>query len=159
MKEFSALGSGYKVAIRDLEIRGAGNLLGGEQHGALISVSFDLYCSLLAQTLAPHFLFWWGGGRGGKSVIYCTVFSVRDLKGRKTTMSDFTISPVRPTTDADYQIAIDDVFAEIDHIQARISIDQAHIQRLKAESDLIIAETAAIKAQTEARLDQLERMF
>ena len=52
MKEFSALGSGYKVAMRDLEIRGAGNLLGGEQHGALISVGFDLYCSLLAQAVA-----------------------------------------------------------------------------------------------------------
>lgn len=52
MKEFSALGSGYKVAMRDLEIRGAGNLLGGEQHGAMISVGFDLYCSLLAQAVA-----------------------------------------------------------------------------------------------------------
>jgi len=52
MKEFPALGSGYKVAMRDLEIRGAGNLLGGEQHGALISVGFDLYCSLLSQAVS-----------------------------------------------------------------------------------------------------------
>jgi len=121
-----------------------------------LSEQGDSIISREAQKFAPLFLFWQSGG---KSVIYCIVFSVRDLKGRKTTMSDFTISPVRPTTDADYQIAIDDVFAEIDRIQAKISIDQAHIQRLKAESDLIIAETAAIKAQTEARLDQLERMF
>jgi transcription-repair coupling factor (superfamily II helicase) len=51
IKEFSALGSGYKVAMRDLEIRGAGNLLGAEQHGAMVSVGFDLYCKLLAQAV------------------------------------------------------------------------------------------------------------
>ena len=51
MKEFSALGSGYKVAMRDLEIRGAGNLLGAEQHGAMVSVGFDLYTQLLAQAV------------------------------------------------------------------------------------------------------------
>ncbi len=51
MREFSALGSGYKVAMRDLEIRGVGNLLGAEQHGAMIGVGFDLYCKLLAQAV------------------------------------------------------------------------------------------------------------
>jgi transcription-repair coupling factor (superfamily II helicase) len=51
MREFSALGSGYKVAMRDLEIRGAGNLLGAEQSGAMISVGFDLYTRLLAQAV------------------------------------------------------------------------------------------------------------
>ena len=51
MREFSALGSGYKVAMRDLEIRGAGNLLGAEQSGAMISVGFDLYTKLLAQAV------------------------------------------------------------------------------------------------------------
>ena len=51
MREFSALGSGYKVAMRDLEIRGAGNLLGAEQHGAMVNVGFDLYCKLLAQAV------------------------------------------------------------------------------------------------------------
>ena len=51
MKEFSALGSGYKVAMRDMEIRGAGNLLGAEQHGAMVSVGFDLYFQLLSQAV------------------------------------------------------------------------------------------------------------
>ncbi len=51
MREFSALGSGSKVAMRDLEIRGAGNLLGGQQHGSMISVGFDLYTQLLAQAV------------------------------------------------------------------------------------------------------------
>ncbi|MEI7833093.1 MAG: transcription-repair coupling factor, partial [bacterium] len=47
MKEFSALGSGYKVAMRDLEIRGAGDLLGAEQSGVLTAVGFDLYVQML----------------------------------------------------------------------------------------------------------------
>jgi transcription-repair coupling factor (superfamily II helicase) len=51
IREFSALGTGYKVALRDLEIRGAGNLLGAEQSGAMLSVGFDLYCQLLSQAV------------------------------------------------------------------------------------------------------------
>ena len=51
MREFSALGSGFKVAMRDLEIRGMGNLLGAQQHGAMVNVGFDLYCQLLAQAV------------------------------------------------------------------------------------------------------------
>lgn len=47
IKEFSTLGSGYQIAIRDMEIRGVGNLLGQEQHGHMVSVGFDLYCQLL----------------------------------------------------------------------------------------------------------------
>ncbi len=47
LKEFSSLGSGYKIALRDLEIRGAGNLLGAEQSGVLTAVGFDLYCQML----------------------------------------------------------------------------------------------------------------
>ena len=47
LKEFSMLGAGYKVALRDLEIRGAGNLLGSEQSGVLAAVGYDLYCQML----------------------------------------------------------------------------------------------------------------
>ena len=47
MKEFAQLGSGFKIAMRDLEIRGAGNLLGAEQHGNISSVGFEMYCQLL----------------------------------------------------------------------------------------------------------------
>jgi transcription-repair coupling factor (superfamily II helicase) len=45
--EFTELGSGLKIALRDLEIRGAGNLLGPEQHGHMASVGFELYCQIL----------------------------------------------------------------------------------------------------------------
>ncbi len=52
VKEFTALGSGYQIALRDLEIRGAGNLLGAQQSGALSAVGFDMYCRLLAQAVS-----------------------------------------------------------------------------------------------------------
>lgn len=51
LKEFSDLGSGYKIAMRDLELRGAGNLLGAEQHGMVAAVGFDLYTQLLEQAI------------------------------------------------------------------------------------------------------------
>ncbi len=51
IREFSDLGTGFRVAALDLEIRGAGNLLGGEQSGQIDTVGFDLYCSLLEQAV------------------------------------------------------------------------------------------------------------
>ncbi|MHB0936739.1 MAG: transcription-repair coupling factor [Armatimonadota bacterium] len=51
MKEFASLGSGYKVALRDLEIRGAGDLLGAEQSGVLAAVGYDLYCQMLEEAV------------------------------------------------------------------------------------------------------------
>ncbi len=52
LEEFQALGSGYHIAMRDLEIRGAGNLLGEQQHGHMEAIGFDLYCRLLEETVA-----------------------------------------------------------------------------------------------------------
>jgi transcription-repair coupling factor (superfamily II helicase) len=52
IKQYSTLGSGFKVAMRDLEIRGAGNLLGAQQSGHITAVGFDLYCQLLKQSVA-----------------------------------------------------------------------------------------------------------
>lgn len=49
--EFTELGSGFKIALRDLEIRGAGNILGPEQHGHMEKVGYDMYCKLLNQTV------------------------------------------------------------------------------------------------------------
>ena len=51
VREFSDLGSGYKIALRDLELRGAGNLLGAEQSGMVMAVGFDLYMQLLESTV------------------------------------------------------------------------------------------------------------
>ena len=47
IEEFTELGAGFKIALRDLEIRGAGNILGAEQSGHIESVGYELYCSLL----------------------------------------------------------------------------------------------------------------
>jgi transcription-repair coupling factor (superfamily II helicase) len=52
LKQFSTLGSGFKIAMRDLEIRGAGNLLGAEQSGHITAIGFELYCQLLKQSIA-----------------------------------------------------------------------------------------------------------
>ena len=51
IKEFTEFGSGFKIAMRDLEIRGAGNVLGGEQHGHMDAVGYDLYMKILEETV------------------------------------------------------------------------------------------------------------
>ena len=51
IREFTELGSGFKIAMRDLEIRGAGNLLGEQQHGHMQAVGYDLYCKMLNEAV------------------------------------------------------------------------------------------------------------
>lgn len=51
IKEFTELGSGFKIAMRDLEIRGAGNILGTSQHGHMEAVGYDLYCKMLNEAV------------------------------------------------------------------------------------------------------------
>ena len=51
IKDFTNLGSGYQIALRDIEIRGVGNILGTRQHGQMINVGFDTYCQLLEETI------------------------------------------------------------------------------------------------------------
>ena len=51
IREFSELGAGFRIAALDLELRGAGNLLGGQQHGHIESIGFDLYCQMLERTM------------------------------------------------------------------------------------------------------------
>ena len=52
IKEFTEFGAGFKVAMRDLEIRGAGNLLGGEQHGNMSSIGYDLYVKMISEAVS-----------------------------------------------------------------------------------------------------------
>lgn len=54
IKEFTELGSGFKIAMRDLSIRGAGNLLGAEQHGFIASVGFEMYSQMLAEEMTKR---------------------------------------------------------------------------------------------------------
>ena len=51
IRDFTELGAGFKIAMRDLEIRGAGNLLGAEQHGPITGIGFAAYCEMLEQTI------------------------------------------------------------------------------------------------------------
>ena len=51
IREFSTLGSGYQIALRDIEIRGVGNILGTKQHGQMVNVGFDTYCQLLEEAV------------------------------------------------------------------------------------------------------------
>ena len=51
IKEFTEFGSGFKIALRDLEIRGAGNILGPEQHGHMAAVGYEMYCKLLDESV------------------------------------------------------------------------------------------------------------
>lgn len=52
IKDFTEFGSGFKIALRDLEIRGAGNVIGAQQHGFMDSVGYDMYCKLLEEAVA-----------------------------------------------------------------------------------------------------------
>jgi len=54
IKKFQELGSGFKLAMEDLELRGAGNILGTEQHGYIYSVGFDMYCRLLKSAIGKY---------------------------------------------------------------------------------------------------------
>ncbi len=51
LRDFTELGSGFKIAMRDLEIRGAGNMMGSSQHGHMATVGYDLYCRMLEDTI------------------------------------------------------------------------------------------------------------
>lgn len=54
MREFTQFGSGFRIAMRDLEIRGAGSILGGRQHGHMESVGYDMYIRLLTEAIAEE---------------------------------------------------------------------------------------------------------
>ena len=54
MKEFTKFGSGFKIAMRDLQIRGAGNLLGANQHGHFANVGYEMYCRMLQEAVADE---------------------------------------------------------------------------------------------------------
>ena len=57
IREYTDLGSGFKIAMRDLELRGAGNLLGAEQHGHMNAVGYDLYCKMLSEAVSFNIVF------------------------------------------------------------------------------------------------------
>lgn len=67
IREFTEFGSGFKIAMRDLEIRGAGNVLGGEQHGHMESVGYDMYIRMLNDAISAE------KGEATKPELECTI--------------------------------------------------------------------------------------
>ncbi len=67
LRDFTEFGAGFKIAMRDLEIRGAGNILGAQQHGHLMSVGYEMYMRLLSEAILEE------KGEAPKDVVECTV--------------------------------------------------------------------------------------
>ena len=67
IRKFTEFGSGFRIAMRDLEIRGAGSILGGEQHGHMESVGYDMYLKLLSDAIAEE------KGETAEAELECTV--------------------------------------------------------------------------------------
>ena len=68
IKQFTEFGSGFKIALRDLQIRGAGSILGGEQHGNMEAVGYDMYLKLLSEAIGRE-----NGGEPAEDLTECTV--------------------------------------------------------------------------------------
>ena len=107
IKEFTTLGSGYRIAMRDVEIRGVGNILGTKQHGHMINVGFDTYCQLLEETVQEL------KGEGVKTVkpaivdINVTAFIPDEWVGSKEQkMIEYKrLADVRNETELDYIVS------------------------------------------------------
>ncbi len=96
LREYTEFGAGFKVALRDLEIRGAGNLLGSEQHGHIESVGYELYMRLLNEAILDE-----KGEESAPKPIECTV----DL-GRNAYLPESYIASVPQRIDAYKKIAL-----------------------------------------------------
>ena len=107
IKEFTDLGSGFKIAMRDLEIRGAGNLLGMRQHGHMEAVGYDLYCKMLNE-------------------------AVKNIKGEPVSMVDFTTAV---DMDVDAYIPASYIVNEVQKLDIYKRI--AGIETLKERDDML----------------------
>lgn len=101
LEQFNELGSGFQISMRDLDIRGAGNILGGEQSGFIAEIGFEMYQKILAEAI-----------RELKSTDFKDVFK-EELERKKDFVSDLTI-------DTDLEILIPDNYVE--NITERLSL-------------------------------------
>jgi transcription-repair coupling factor (superfamily II helicase) len=139
IRQYTALGSGFKIAMRDLEIRGAGNLLGTKQSGHIAAVGFDLYCKLLRQ-------------------------SVDRLKGRVTPQRNETILKIDCVSLTETEHRRDGVFQALSpknstqnlttSIPAYLSAEFIHETKLRVHAYRELAECL-----TEKELDELEKSW
>ncbi|XZF14493.1 transcription-repair coupling factor [Chitinophagaceae bacterium MMS25-I14] len=116
LEQFSELGSGFQIAMRDLDIRGAGNLLGGEQSGFITDIGFEMYQKILAEAM-----------RELKTSDFKDVFK-EELERKKDFVSDCTI-------DTDLEILIPDSYVE--SITERLSL-YTQLDDIDSEEELDI---------------------
>jgi transcription-repair coupling factor (superfamily II helicase) len=147
IREFTHLGSGLQVAMRDLEIRGAGNLLGAAQSGFIGAVGFETYCELLAQAIAQR--------RGRKADVEVRREAVIDVKIDAFIPNDF-IPQVSQKIAAYQQLAAARSEAEVDELSAglrdRFGPLPAPLENLVAVTKL--RATALAKGVTRVVLDE-----
>ncbi|MBV8531025.1 MAG: transcription-repair coupling factor, partial [Candidatus Eremiobacteraeota bacterium] len=111
IREFAHLGSGLQIAMRDLEIRGAGNLLGSAQSGFIASVGFDTYCELLAEAIAQR--------RGTPDALEREPEAVIDVKVNAFIPNDY-ISQVSQKIAVYQQLAKARTSEEVEEIEAGV---------------------------------------
>jgi len=159
IKEFSDLGSGFRVAALDLEIRGAGNLLGGEQSGQIDTVGFELYMKLLEQTVREL------KGEDIEDDVRATVNLRVDLKIEESYVPDMNqrLSLYRSVAAARSQEEIDDVlegahdrYGQLpdsvlnlaDYGRIRVMADKLGIDTIDREGRIVV-----LKFRPQAKLD------
>ncbi len=114
LEQFNELGSGFQIAMRDLDIRGAGNLLGGEQSGFIAEIGFEMYHKILNEAI-----------RELKTTDFKDVFS-EEMERKKDFVSDCTI-------DTDLEILIPDTYVE--NITERLSL-YTQLDNLEEEEEI-----------------------
>ncbi|MDB6128424.1 MAG: transcription-repair coupling factor, partial [Verrucomicrobia bacterium] len=147
MRQHNQLGAGFRIAMRDLELRGAGNLLGAEQSGHIVGVGFELYCQLLRQSVARL--------KGDKTAaairanVKLDFVSIGEGSGRPGA------GPKGRHEDSYTAIKdAEDQGAEIESIQARIPLNYIGETRLRIDfyRRLALADTPAALKQIESDL-------
>jgi transcription-repair coupling factor (superfamily II helicase) len=159
IREFSDLGSGFRVAALDLEIRGAGNLLGGEQSGHIEAVGFDMYMKLLEQTIKEL------KGEEIEDDVRANVNLKIDLRVEETYIPDMNqrltvyrrMAAVRTEQELDkfmdeirdrYGPPPDSVMNLAEYAAIRVLSDRLRVESLDRE-----AQTVVLKFRPDARLD------
>ena len=162
IKEFSDLGSGFRVAALDLEIRGAGNLLGGEQSGQIDTVGFELYMKLLEQTVREL------KGEDIEDDVRATVNLRVDLKIEESYVPDMNqrLSLYRSVAAARSQGEIDDIlegahdrYGELpdsvlnlaDYGRIRVMADRLGIDTIDREGRIVV-----LKFRPQAKIDPVK---
>jgi transcription-repair coupling factor (superfamily II helicase) len=149
LKEFSELGAGFKIAALDLELRGAGNLLGGEQHGHINAVGFDLYCQMLERTIEEM--------KGGEtlpevqatlnlkipikiptSYIPDETQRLRTYKHISTLRSDAEVSEMRAELEDRYGILPEEVEHLMEYARLRLAADRCLAKLIERQKDGVI---------------------